>query len=140
MPKVKIYSISKKERYQMIGQFFDTVDKLNTKKEIINFFIGLLTPSESLMLARRVQVARLLINKKGYEEIRQEMKNSYQTIARVEKWLYERDEAYKKILEKNFVKIDKENAQKTKKINSQYTYKSLLDRYPGHRFMKSLLD
>jgi len=139
MPKVKVHAIPKEERYRIVGEFFDSVSQLKTKQEIIDFFVGLLTSSESLMLARRIQIAKLLIEEKGYEEIRRELKNSYQTITRIERWLHERDGAYKKILKKNFTKIDKENTKKAKKAEGQYTYESLLDRYPGHRFMKEIL-
>ncbi len=139
MPKVKVHAIPKDERYQIVGEFFDSVSQLKTKREIIDFFVGLLTPSESLMLARRIQIAKLLIEEKGYEEIRQKLKNSYQTITRIERWLHERDGAYKKILKKNFAKIDKENSRKMKRAEERYTYKSLLDRYPEHRFIKEIL-
>jgi len=134
MSKVKIYSISKKERMQQVGDFFDVVSGLRLKQEIIDFFIGLLTSSESLMLARRIQIAKKLIDNKGYEIIRKELKVSYQSISGVEKWLNAREGAYRKILTSW---LDK-NKRKKKKTDSHKSG-SLLDRYPQHRFLKELL-
>lgn len=133
MPKVKINSISQSERMRLIGKFFDVIYGLKTKKETVDLLIGLLTPSESLMLARRIEVARYLLEEKTYDEIRKKLKVSYQTISIIEGWLNAREGAYRKVL-KNKIK------NMNKKISSQeYNSRNLLDRYPQHRFLKDLL-
>ena len=134
-----MHSISKKERFQLIGEFFDIVAELRGKQEVINFFIGLLTSSEALMLARRIQIAKLIIEGKNYEEIREELNVGLQTIQSVHKWLHKRDGAYRKIMEKYLKKIKAKNEGRKQKFEEYYTYSGLLDRYPQHRFLKELL-
>ena len=137
MAKVKVYSIPKKERYELVGEFFDIVAELKTKQEIIDFFIGLLTSSESLMLARRVQVAKLLTEGKNFREIADELRVSPRTISTIYHWLHENDDAYEKIIKKY---LNKNNSSKLgkKKYNS-LKYTSPLDKYPQHRLMKKIL-
>ncbi len=132
MAKVKVYSIPKEERYQIVGEFFDIVSQLKTKQDVIDFFIGVLTPSESLMIARRVQVAKLLTKGESYKEVRVEMKVSPKTIQNVYHWLNERDEAYKKLMLK-YLKKSKKNKKQIR------YYESELDKYPQHRLMKKIL-
>lgn len=132
MAKVKVYSIPKQERYQLVGEFFDIIAQLKTKQEIIDFFIGVLTPSESLMMARRVQIAKLLAKEESYKEVRRKMKVSPKTIQSVYHWLNERDEAYKKLILKYL-----KNSKKRKKT---FVYhESDLDKYPQYRLMKKIL-
>jgi TrpR-related protein YerC/YecD len=136
MSKIKFYSVPKKERYQLIGEFFDIVYSLRTKREIIDFFVGLLTTSESIMVARRIQVAKFIIQGEKYDEIRKRLGVGYQTIYNVNRWLHERDDAYLKVLNKQF-DLSKKKVR-NKKVRT-YNEQSLLDRYPQHRLMKKLL-
>ncbi len=117
---------------------FDVVYGLKTKTDTIDFLIGLLTPSESLMLARRIQIAKQLIEGKTYDEIRNTMKVSYNTINGVEHWMNARDNAYRKILASWINRKNKQIKQKNRKAD-KYQYTSLLDKYPQHRFLKKLL-
>jgi TrpR-related protein YerC/YecD len=134
MARIKPYSIPIKERREIIGDFFALISNLKTKQEIIDLFVGLLTPGESLMLARRLKVAKLILDDKKYEEIRKEMGVGFETISKVERWLYERDEAYKNVIIKRWKKEGKNN----KNINKNRNYTGL-NRYPQHRFLKELL-
>ncbi len=134
MPKVRTYEIDSKERFQIIGDFFDIVAGLKNKQEVVDFFIGLLTPSESLMMARRIQVAKMLIEGLNYETISKKLKVSYQTITKTDRWLHSGDEKYDAWIGERLKPI------KTKRKERNYNYKrSLLDRYPDHRFLKELL-
>ena len=132
MAKIKPYSVPVEERRRIIGDFFGLVSNLRTKQEIIDLFVGLLTPSEALMLGRRLQVAKAILDEKTFEEIRKEIGVSFETIAKVEKWLYGRGEAYKKVLSKRW--------PGSRAKNKSYRYsESMLDKYPQHRFFKKML-
>ncbi len=135
MAKVKVYSISKEERYQLVGEFFEIVSQLKNKQEVIDFFVGILFSSESLMIARRIQIAKLIVEGYNYREIKERLKVSSQTIGMVYKWLHERDEAYKVIIKKYLKKVAKQ-----KKNNSLPVYnESELDKYPQYKLMKKIL-
>lgn len=134
MAKVKPANISIEERRRVIGNFFDLISNLRTKQEIIDLFVGLLTPSESLMLARRLQIANHIIDGDTFDEIRRKVGVGFGTIAKVERWLYKRDEAYKKVMIKRWTDNKKMHINKKSKYG-----RSALDRYPQHRFLKDLL-
>ena len=129
MPKVRPHLIDKKEKYKVIGRFFEIVSNLKSKKEVIDFFVGLLTSSESLMFARRIQIAEMLLEGDNYERIRKVLKVSNQTITKTDQWLHSGDENYGRWLEK-CLKI---------KANLKDDYSTGLDRYAHHRFFKDLL-
>ena len=135
MAKVKVSSVSSREKYAIVGEFFEIISVLDSKKEIIDFLVGLLTSSETLMMARRIQIAKMLIGKESYETIREELGVSNQTITKTDNWLNGRSEDYRDWIAKCFKKAEKriENSQKRK-----YS-RSLLDRYPQHRILKKLL-
>jgi len=42
MSKVRLHLITKEDKFRIIGNFFEIVSGLKSKKEIIDFFVGLL--------------------------------------------------------------------------------------------------
>ena len=69
MPRRKVYEVEKEERYRMLDDFFQMVAQIRTKKAAASFFKDLLTPSESLMLTRRIEIAKLLLAGWDYRNI-----------------------------------------------------------------------
>jgi TrpR-related protein YerC/YecD len=134
MAKVKPHSIDPKEKYEAVDNLFDVISKLKTKKEVVDFFLGLFTASESLMMARRIQVARMLLDGKSYETIMRKLHVSSQMIHKTDQWLHKGDNKHVAWL-KSRLQIEQED-RKTKKL----TYESMLDKYPYHRFLKNLFD
>lgn len=136
MAKVRTHLVDKKERFKIIGEFFEIVSNLKNKDEVIGFFIGLLSPSESLMLARRIQIAEMLLEEKGYEEIRKKLKVSFQTIAKVYQWLYAENETYKKQIGSQLERKRKRIKNSSKRFNDG----SLLNKYAHHRLLRDLFE
>ena len=134
MAKVKTHLIDPKEKYRIIGEFYEAVSGLKNKKEVIDFFIGLLTPSEALMMARRIQIAKLILEDKSYDEIKKESRVGTDTINKTDKWLNNSGEEYNKWIRKNFEGLKNKTTKKatTKNIDN------LLDKYSHHRFLKEL--
>lgn len=135
MAKVKPHTINPREKFEAIDSLFDVISKLKTKQEIVDFFLGLFTQSESLMMARRIQIARMLLDDKSYEEIKRKLRVSSQTIHATDQWLHKGDEKYTAWL-KTRVSV----TENKKKIKNSPTYESLLDKYPHHRFIKNLFN
>jgi TrpR-related protein YerC/YecD len=136
MAKVKMHLVAERERYQMVGEFFEIVTNLKTKKNVIDFFIGIMTPSELLMIARRIQIAEMIIKEKNYDQIRKELKVSNQTITKVYGWLYDGNDGFgKEIAAQLKRKIESEKSGKRGREN----YESMLNKYAHHRMLKSLL-
>lgn len=130
MAKVRVYTVDPKEKYKIIGELFEIIVNLKTKKEVVGFLIDLLTPSEILMIARRIQVAKMLLEEDNYEIIRKRLKVSNQTITKIEYWLKNDEEKNKLIIEK--IEQLKKMA-KTRRFSD-----NMLDKYAHHRFLKEL--
>ncbi len=136
MTKVKSYRIDPREKYRITSEFFEIISNLKSKKEIIDFFVGLLTPSEVVMMARRIQVAKMLVEGKGYDEIMRKLKVSCQTITKIEHWLHGKGEEYDVWISRCLNELNKSKSKKDKDFKYQT---SQLDKYPGHRLLKELL-
>ena len=130
---MKPYEIDPKEKFEAIDSLFEVVLKLRTKQEIVDFFMGLFSSSESLMMARRIQIAKMLLRDKNYDEIKKKLKVGSVTIHKTDQWLNEGDEKYTIWLKGRLAEDAKE-----KKIKKTATYESLLDKYPYHRIIKNL--
>jgi uncharacterized protein YerC len=100
---------------------------------MLDFFLRLLTSSEALMLARRIQIAQLLIEEKSYEEIQKKLKVGSQTIYRTDKWINNGDDKTVRWLRNILKKEVKEQKGKYKNFSG-----SLLNKYPAHRFWSDL--
>ncbi len=133
MSRKQISDISDDERRKIIGDFFDIVTNLKTKKETIGFMIGLLSPSEILMLARRIQIAQMLLEGKNYREICDEISVSQSTVASVARWIYdENNELFKKQIYSHQCKIGK---NKTKEY-----YDSILSPYEQLNALRDMIN
>ncbi len=134
MAKVKPYEIDPGEKRRTIKDLFEVISGLRTKDEIINFFLGLFTASEALMIARRIQIAKMLIEDNSYEEIKEKLKVSSQTIHKTDQWLHNSDD-----LQNNWL-VDRIKGAEKKKIkrDSRNYSGSLLNKYAHHRFWKDL--
>lgn len=137
MSKVKFYSISDEERRMLFSDLFEVLSSLKTKQEIIDFQIGLLTPSELLMISRRIQIAKMLIAGDSYEKITKKVRVSHMTISRIERWLLA-DESRNKFVSQKIKRLEKQSSLNRKKKYKKIS-DSMLDKYAQHRFLKELI-
>jgi uncharacterized protein YerC len=134
MARVRINQMSNEDRYEIIGDFYDIVTSLNTKNGVIGFFMGLLTPGEALMFARRIQIAIMLLEEKSYDDIRKELGVGFATITTVNHWLFGENEQFKNHIQAH---IKRKNGKKEQKRSKKY-YENMLEKYPQHRILKDL--
>lgn len=134
MAKVRTFDISSDEKRAIINEFFDVVDRPRSKGDIIDLFVGLFTESEMIMMARRVQTAKLLLAGKTYDEIREDNGVGYQTIQGVNQWLHGDDVGRNKKLRSW---LTGKEAQNTDRYESE---RSLLDKYGHHRVIKNIFN
>ncbi len=93
------------------------------------FFKGLLTHSEQIMLGRRIWIARLLIAQKSYQEIGKELHVGPNTIRRTELWLRGLLPDYEKVLLE--VEAATLNARQRREIKSNpFGLTALKKKYP----------
>lgn len=91
--------ISDKDRKNM-KQFYNAILTLKTEDEVSKFFDDVATIKEVLDLASRLEVARMLTEKKVFSEISKETGASSATISRVNKCLNYGDGGYKTALDR----------------------------------------
>ena len=83
-----------------IDQLFDAVLTLNDREDCYRFFEDICTINEIHAIAQRLQVARLLSEKKTYSEIESITNASTATISRINKCLLYGADGYKRVLER----------------------------------------
>jgi len=109
--------LSKKEFYNRktgiyVEEFWRAVTLLESKDEVRAFFRDILTHTERGMLARRLQIAKLLYLGKEYEEIKKELGVSDGTIGTVSRWLHEAGDGYRIAIERLSSSIKKKKLPK----------------------------
>jgi uncharacterized protein YerC len=129
MSKVKVHQIDKKERQKIAGELLDVISGIKSRGEMFELLFRLMTPSEVIMLARRLQIAKMLLNEATYEMIRIKLRVSHRTIADVEGWLRENDKRA------GLVRARLKSIEKPKGLHHS---ESMLDKYGHHRFLKDL--
>lgn len=124
----KVSKLSQKEVRDSVDEFLKVVFVLESKEEVIDFFIGLLTKAETIRFGRRIKVAKLIMEDKTYREIVRELNAGKSLVSTTDKWLHFREGRYKKVLKKSFRRI---------RIREKEIFN--LDHYPLYRFiLKSL--
>ena len=83
-----------------IDELFDAVLTLRDREDCYRFFEDICTINEIHAIAQRLQVAKLLSQKKTYSEIEPTTKASTATISRINKCLVYGADGYKRVLER----------------------------------------
>lgn len=80
MARISKYPISNNVYEKIVNIFLEAFTKLRSKKEVQNFFNEFLTPTEQIMLAKRLAISLFLAKGYNYREISSILKVSLSTI------------------------------------------------------------
>lgn len=139
--KVKYHSLSEKEKKKYLGEFYDMVSLLSDRREVKNFFKDLLTLSEVVMISRRIQIAKLLLQGSTYDEIREDLKVGSSTIGQVDRWLNNGFGGYKKVIKKHNEKsVNKSKTELIGDENTPLSLQNIKKRYPAHFLLLNILN
>ena len=94
----EVIGMSKKIRTEAVDFLFDSILLLETREECYKFFEDICTINEIHAIAQRLQVAKLLSEKKTYNEIESMTSASTATISRINKCLVYGADGYKRVL------------------------------------------
>ena len=83
-----------------VDQLFDAVLTLKDREDCYRFFEDICTINEIHSIAQRLQVARLLYQKRTYNEIEAVTNASTATISRINKCLLYGADGYQRVLER----------------------------------------
>ena len=92
--------MSKKIRTEAVDYLFRAILSLENKEECYRFFEDICTINEIHAIAQRLQVAKLLSEKRTYAEIEALTKASTATISRINKCLVYGADGYRRVLER----------------------------------------
>ena len=95
-----------KFKKQDIDELFEAILTLENEEDCYRFFEDICTVNEIHAIAQRLQVAKLLSEKKTYTEIESVTKASSATISRINKCLVYGADGYKLVLERLAAKRD----------------------------------
>jgi len=100
MTQVSKHPISKAVEERIFEIFSEAVRDLKNPAEIREFFSDFLSPTEQIMLAKRLAISVLLAKEYSYEDIKKILRVSPPTISRVAGFLKYTGEGYRKVVEK----------------------------------------
>lgn len=100
MPQVSRFKLRKVIEERIFEAFYASLAKKRTKDEVKKILDDLLTPTERIMLAKRLAIALLLLQSYDYRSIRDFLNVSYGTIGRIANWLKVGGAGFRETLEK----------------------------------------
>lgn len=125
--KIKgIHKLSKFEKENIIFELIKAFVNCTTIEDAAMFTQDLLTEAELSFISRRLRIAKLLLQNKTYEEIRNSLHVSQTTIAKIAFWLNHRGEGFRNIVKK----LPDNNVENDPLKQSPWT--SLKRRYPTY--------
>lgn len=127
--KVKINKLGEKEIMTTLDTLYTAASAVKGRDAVKLFLKDLLTPSERIMLGRRIIIARLLLSGETYANVSKRLGVGHDTIFRVQKWLQDQLPGYEQAisgLEKEFDKRDE------KKLYATSMLYRLKKKYPLH--------
>lgn len=113
MSQVSKYPLAKSTQNRLYQLFWQTIADLKESLKVEEFFNDLLTPTEKVMLAKRLAITVMLLKGYDYFSIRKALKVSPSTIGTISLWLKYSGSGYRKTLEKLIKKEKIDNIFKT---------------------------
>ena len=129
--KRKVSELSKSEYIQTLDMLYTAASAVQGRDAIKLFLRDLLTPSERVMLGRRIWIARLLLSGEKHITIAQKLRVGLSTIWRVERWLDDQYLGYEKALKGLEKEMDRRAIWREIKEHP-FSYAALKKKYPLH--------
>lgn len=140
MARVNLKSLKTNTKARYLDLLWTSIAQLETREETELFFKDLLSESEAVMLARRIEIARRLLEGESYDNIIQELKVGKDTIGRVQRWLVSGFGGYEKAFKGLNRKLNKRLSEtKPENAMESYSFNWLKKKYPLHFVLFSLL-
>ena len=100
MPQVSKSPIPKNTEKKIRRAFTKALVDIKSEREMERYIFDLLTPTEQIMLAKRLAIAALLIEGASYRGIAEQIKVSTATVGKVNLWLQTAGDGYRLAIEK----------------------------------------
>jgi len=126
--KKKIDDLSEQEKVETLDMLYTAAGSISGRDATKAFLRDLLTPSERIMLGRRIWIARLLLQGYSQAEIGEKLQVGPNTIWKVQRWLNDQMPGYQEAIKGLALEMNK---RKTENKNA-FSFDSLKKRYPLH--------
>lgn len=126
--KRKLNDLTEKEIIVTLDTLYTAASAVRGRAAVKLFLRDLLTPSERVMLGRRIIIARMILVGETYESIQKRLKVGQATIGRVHRWLRDQLPGYEQAIRG----LEKEFDQRTTKPAPFFSYAWLKRKYPLH--------
>ncbi len=141
MSKFDMQKLDSSSKMKYLDLLWTSIAQLETRDEVKQFFKDLLSESEAIMLARRIEIAKCLLEGESYDNIANKLGVGKDTIGRVQEWLASGFGGYEKAIG-GFNKALKKRFKNPKNINKPepYSFDWLKQKYPLHFLLFNLID
>lgn len=126
--KRKIAELNDTERIETLDALYTAASSLRGREGMKAFLRDLLTPSERIMLGRRILIARFLIEHVPYEEITRRLRVGYDTVLRVQRWLDDQLPGYERAVRG----IKRAHDRRKRHAENRASFAALKRKYPLH--------
>lgn len=123
MIKVSRFKVDAKHLGFFLNNFWNLITLLEDKEQVKNFLKDLLTHTEMKMFAKRIQIAKMLLEGYGYRDIRNYVKVTDPTIAKISNILETGGDGLKtavSFIQKIEADIEKERMRATPDLKDKY--------------------
>jgi TrpR-related protein YerC/YecD len=131
----RIPKLSKEKTQELLTDFCEAIAMTKSSTEAAELLTDLLGKQELEMISKRLRIAELLMENNNYTKIQDELKTSPSTIARVQVWLQNAGEGYRKIIERT------KSARKIRDKNEQpLRLRGIKKKYPIYFWPQIMLE
>lgn len=134
----KLHKLSRPRQQEILISFCKALAAIKNSQEAAQFLKDLLSEQEAEMLAKRLEIARFLLEGKTYGEIQIELKVSHGTVARVSTWLSTSGEGYRLIIQRT--PEEKERKETIKEIYDRFSWRNIKRRYRSKFWLQLALE
>lgn len=140
MSRVNPRALDSNSKMKYLDLLWTSIAQLETREETKQFFKDLLSESEAIMLARRIEIAKRLIEGESYGKIVGDLKVGTDTIGRVQQWLTSGFGGYEKAVNGFKKELNQRFGKKSKaKTEPPYSFGWIKQKYPLHFLLFNLL-
>ena len=129
--KKKLDQLTNQQQMETLDMLYTAAGTISGRNATKAFLKELLTPSERIMLGRRIWIARLILSGCSHADIGEKLEVGPNTIVRIEKWLKKQMPGYRDAIKGLEKELDK-RALKSDVYNNPFGFNALKKKYPLH--------
>lgn len=130
MPRIQSYQLSEEERHELLAELETLFTACRSAPELSCLLRGLFSQDERVMLARRLRIARRLLERKPHIEIAAELKVGLDTVNRVRRWLERERSTYHLIMERTYRQEARTRRTREAKAAPPFSWREFRRRHP----------